>query len=524
MKTIRLFSLLTLTFLFSAVSSGQAADSKPNGAKTFSFRLMGEPETLDWSRAYTTMETYLLLNLMEGLVNIDQNLKVTPALAEKWTISADQKTYTFHLRKDVKWSDGVPLKATDFITSWKRLLSPKTAAPYAYMMFDIEGAEDFTKGKQTDFNQVGVKALDAYTIQVKLIRPIASWIYIPSFWVTFPLREDILQKYGESWTKPGRMVTVGPFTLTSYEFDAKLVLKANPFYYGKKGNVEEVVAYIVRDAGSAMSLYEAGKIDFFPDISSVDLKRLEGRKDLKAFPYLKTGYLGFLSTKFPMSNPRFRRAIAMALDKKQMGVILHGGQKPATSFIPPMMLGHSDKIGLPYDVAKAKAELKASGFDVTSGPELELVLPNWDKTITIGEFIQNELKKNLGLKVKLQPFDHKTFRAQLDLHVFGFFTGSWSADYPDPDNFMSVFLSTAGNNRTLWKNAIYDQKVLDARGLKDSKAREKIYFAAQKILLEDDTVIAPLYYEPNVALMRDRVKGLELNPLNFLNLRKVNVQ
>lgn len=522
MKAFRFFSAFFL-FLLVPTSPLIHAETKASSAKTFSFRLMGEPETLDWNRAYTTMETYLLMNLMEGLVDIDQNLKINPALAERWTISDDQKTYTFYLRKDVKWSDGVSLKASDFVTSWKRLLSPKTAASYAYMMYDIEGAEDFSKGKKTDFNQVGVKALDALTLQVKLKRPVASWIYIPSFWVTFPLRADILEKFGESWAKAGRMVTLGPFTLVSYEFDAKVILKANPLYYGKKGNVEEVIAYIVRDASSAMSLFEAGKLDFFPDISSVDLKKLDGRKDLKSFPYLKTGYLGFLTTKFPLSNPHFRRAIAMAMDTKQIGGILHGGQKPAHSFVPPPLLGYSEKIGLPFNVEKAKSELKASGFDATRGPEIELLLPNWDKTITIGEFIQNELKKNLGLKVKLRPFDHKTFRAQLDLHEFGMFMGSWSADYPDPDNFMSIFLSDAGNNRTLWKNALYDQKVLDARGMRDSKTREKNYFAAQKFLLEEDSVIAPLYYEPNIVLLRDRVKGLEINPLNLLNLRKVNL-
>ena len=504
------------------------AETKPEknaaGKKTFSFRLMGEPETLDWNRGYTTMETYILMNLMDGLVNIDQNLKVTPSLAERWTVSADQKTYTFYLRKDVKWSDGVTLKASDFVTSWKRLLSPRTGAHYGYMLYDIEGAEDFAKGKQTDFKTVGVKALDATTLQVKLTRSVASFIYIPSFWVTFPLREDILEKYGESWTKPGHMVTLGPYTLVTYEFDSKVVMKANPFYYGKKGNVEEVVAYIVHDASSAMSLYDSGKLDFFPDISSVDLKRLEGKKDLKTFPYLKTGYIGFLTTKFPMSNMHFRRAVTMAIDKKQIGSILHGGQIPATSFIPPLMLGHSDKIGLPYDVSKAKAELKASGFDATTGAEMDLILPNWDKTLLIGEFVQNELKKNLGLKVKLQPFDHKTFRAQLDLGVFGLFTGSWSADYPDPDNFMSVFISTGGNNRTGWKNTLYDQKILDARGMKDPKAREKIYFDAQKLMLETDTIMTPIYYEPNIVLLKDRVKGLELNPLNFLNLRNVDLK
>ena len=125
--------------------------------------------------------------------------------------------------------------------------------------------------------------------------------------------------------------------------------------------------------------------------------------------------------------------------------------------------------------------------------------------------------------MSLQPFDHKTYRAQLDLHTYPLFEGSWSADYPDPDNFLSIFMSDAGNNRSNWKNAKYDNLINSARTLRDSKVREKIYHQAQKILLEDDAVILPLYYEPNMALVRPRVTGLELNPLNYLFLRKVNL-
>ncbi len=162
------------------------------GKATFNFRLTGDPETLDWNRAHTAMETFLLMNLMDGLVAFDSKLKVVPALAKTWTRSDDGKTYTFKLREDVKWEDGVRLTAKDFVHSWKRLLSPTTAASYAYLLFDIEGAENFNKGTLKDFGQVGIKAPDDFTFQVKLTRAVAHWIQIPTFWVTFPLREDVV--------------------------------------------------------------------------------------------------------------------------------------------------------------------------------------------------------------------------------------------------------------------------------------------------------------------------------------------
>lgn len=500
-----------------------ATQGKATADRTFTLRIQGEPETLDWNKAHTPIETYLLMNLMEGLVTFDAKLKPAPSLSQSWSISPDGRTYTFKLRAGVKWSDGVPLKAKDFVYSWKRLLSPVTAAPYAYFLFDIEGAEYFNKGAITDFSQVGVKALDDSTLQVKLARPVAHWIQIPTFWVTFPLREDVVDKYGAAWDSPGKMVTLGPYTLEAHDYDSKIVLRSNPTYWGKKGNIESVVCQIVKDDSTALSLYEAGKIDFLTDIATLDLKRLKNNPELKAYPYLKTVYLGFVVTKYPMTNKKFRRAVAMAIEKSKMGDLLQGGQTTAGSFVPPGMLSHSAKAGLPYDVSKARAELKSSGIDLTKPLSIEILLSNHEKSLTLAQFIQSELKKNLGVQVTLQPFDNKTYRSQLDLHGFPMFLASWGADYPDPDNYLSVLLSTSGNNRMVWKNEKFDENVMTARGMMDQKGRERIYADAQKQLLEDEAVMLPLYYEPNMALVRSRVKGLELNALNYLLLRKVEL-
>jgi len=508
---------------FADESPAVARDVAAAPEKTFTLRINGEPETLDWNKAHTPIETYVLMNIMEGLVGFDSSLKPIPSLAQSWSTSADGRTYTFKLRSGVKWSDGVPLKAADFVYSWKRLLSPVTAAPYAYFLFDVEGAEYYNKGAITDFAQVGVKALDDLTLQVKLARPLAHWIYIPTFWVTFPLREDMVEKYTGSWDSPGRMVNLGPFSMVTHDYDSKIVLKSNPTYWGKRGNIDTVVLQIVKDDSTALSLYEAGRLDFLADISTLDLKRLQGNPELHSYPYLKTGYLGFVVNKYPLTNPRIRRAIAMSIDKTKIGDILHGRQQAATTFVPPKMLAYSPKIGLPFDVARAKAELRAAGVDPTKPMSVELLVPNWEKALTLGQFVQNEIKKNLGIEVSLQPFDNKTYRSQLDLKAFGLNEQSWGADYPDPDNFLSVFLGSGGNNRSGWKSEKFDEDVLTARGMMDAAAREKIYLEAQKLLIEEDAVIVPLYYEPNMALVRKRVRGLELNPLNYLLLHQVSV-
>jgi oligopeptide transport system substrate-binding protein len=500
------------------------ADTASDAKHTFTFRINGEPATLDWNRAHTPIETYLMVNLMEGLVGLDDNLKPVPALAQSWKVSADGKTYTFKLRPDTQWSDGVPVKAKDFVFSWKRLLQPLTAASYAYLLFDIEGAEEFNRGAIQDFSKVGVSAPDDLTLVVKLKHPVAFWHYIPTFWVTYPLREDIVARYGARWDTPGRMVTVGPFTLESHDLESKIVLRANPKYYGHHGNIERAVGLIVKDDSTAVTLFESGRLDFMTDIPSLDLQRLSGKPELKTFPYLKTGYIGIVVGKYPVSNVKLRRAIAMAIDKSQIAGLLHGGQTPATSFIPPKLLGYSKKIGLAYSPAAARKELEKSGIDRTQPIEIDVILANWEKNLTLAQFLQAQLKKNLGIDAHLQPFDHKTFRAQIDLKAYSSYLNSWSGDYPDPDNFVSVFTSGSGNNRTTWKSTRYDDLVVSARSEQNPKLREKKYTEAQKILLEEDAVVVPLFYEPNIALVHSRVKGLELNPLNYLLFKKVNLE
>ncbi|MEO7162224.1 MAG: peptide ABC transporter substrate-binding protein, partial [Bdellovibrionia bacterium] len=302
--------------------------------KVFTFRLQTEPETLDWNRAHTPLETYLLVNLMEGLLRLDSDLHPIPGLAESWTVSADRKVYTFHLRPKVKWSDGSILKAEDFVYSWKRLLTPETAAAYAYFLYDIVGAKEFNQGKIKSFDQVGVSAIDSLALQVRLNKPVSYWPYITTFWVTFPLRREVVEKPGPRWETSQKLVTLGPYLLDRHDFNSKFILKANPDYYGKKGNADELVGQIVADDATALSLYEAGSLDFLSDISTIDLKRLEGRADLKVFPYLKAVYLGFVLSKTSVADVHTRRAIAQSIDKMQFAQILKGRQENANSFLP----------------------------------------------------------------------------------------------------------------------------------------------------------------------------------------------
>ncbi|NBU21213.1 peptide ABC transporter substrate-binding protein [bacterium] len=496
---------------------------QPKKLNTITFRIRAEPESLDWNKAHTLVEAYLLMNLMEGLVTFDQKLNVVPALAESWKVSPDGKTYTFQLRSNVKWSDGVVLKADDFVFSWRRLLSPLTGASYAYYLFDVEGAEDFNKGKILDFNKVGIKALNPTTLEVKLKSPVPYWTSLLTFWVTFPLRKDIVEQYSSSWDSPGRMVSIGPFVLQSHEFESHFVLKANPYYYGRHGNLDQVIARIIKDDQEAMAQYEAGKIDFLTDLTQGLTSSLSQRKDLFKFAHFTTGFLGFVTNKYPTSDVKFRRAVAMGIDRSKISSFTYGAQVSAHSFVPPGMIGYSGSIGLPFNPSQAKADLKAMGFEPGVPIQVDYIMPDWDKSKAMAEFIKKELKTNLGMDVDLHPLENKAYRMQLDLQGYPLYDLSWTADYPDPDNFLSLFLSESGNSMSAWKSKSFDQSVQQARLMQNKKQRESVYIELQKIIQEKEVILLPLYYEPNLAFIHSRVKNFELNPLDYLYLRNVNV-
>jgi oligopeptide transport system substrate-binding protein len=238
---------MCLGFMF-AVSASHAA--------SFKFRLMAEPQTFDWHIASTLVETPILMNIMEGLTEVDENLKPKPSLATKVNISKDQKTYTFEIRKGVKWSDGVLLKAQDFVNAWKRLLNPATAAPYAYLLYDVVGAKDYNQKVTNDFSKVGIVAKDDHTFIVTLEKPVAYFQFLTGFWPLFPVRQDLIESLGNQWHRAGKLVVLGPYNVENYSPQTRIILKANPHYWRKRGNVTDVTAQIIHDSATALKVFQ----------------------------------------------------------------------------------------------------------------------------------------------------------------------------------------------------------------------------------------------------------------------------
>jgi oligopeptide transport system substrate-binding protein len=519
--------IFTLIFAVSlgavlAPSATIAADAR--ASRTFTFRLPGEPTTLDWNLAQTPYEIYLLMNLMEGLVHLDEHLKAQPALAESWQVSDDQRTYTFKIRSAAQWSDGAPVKAQQFVDSWRRLLSPLTDAPYAYYLFDIEGAEMFHSGAIQDFAFVGVKAVNDHTLRVRLNRPVAHWITIPSFWVTFPIRKELVEAEGNAWVRPGNLVTAGPFVIVQHDQNSRFVLKPNTHYYGGAPQLDQLVGEVIVDDGEALARYQAGGLDFMTGVPKKALSDAKLKPQIHPYSYLRTVYLGFNVTSFPTNNVHVRKAISECLSLPKIQGLMDAQAKIPGSFVPPGLLGFDGKLGIRQDGLAARDELRSAGIDPSQGGmPIDFLVSKSSLNQALAEYIQKEVLTTLGLKINIVALDQNQYALQRSLKSSPLFLSSWIADFPDPDNFLSIFTSRAGNNYTNWKNASYDDRMTAARNTVLRAAKEKIYREAQTQLLNDEVVIRPLYYDVNNAMVKSRVQGLEVTPLNHVFFKKVKL-
>ncbi len=525
-KTIKKLQTLLISIIWCVIpglllSSCEPRPERLNGV--FRMAIAAEPPTLDGSLATDNVSFDMLTNLMEGLTQYNDRLEPIPAIAERWEFSDDNKIITYYLRDDVFWTDGKPVTAHDFEFSWKRLLNPATAAEYAYFLFDVENANEYNSGKIRDANQVGVKALSSSVLQVKLKRPVVYFPSITTFMVTFPQRQDIITKFGEHWTDPENLVTNGPFTLAEWEHEYKLVLKANPHYYEGRPKVNTVIAYVVEEATTSLTLYETGELDMV-ELPPIAIPHYKDRPEYQNLPLLRGYYYGFTVDKPPFDDPRLRLALAHAIDRSRIPAILKGGEIPTASWIPKGMLGFNPVIGAHFDPGKARNLLAEAGYPEGRGfPKVSAVYNTDQTNRLIAEFIQAQWKEHLNVDVELESQEWKVFLSRLKTNPPQIFRLGWGADFPDPDNFMNLFISTSGNNHLRWINTRYDELVALAAAEQNQQNRLSYYDEAQRILTENDAPIIPLFITAQNILIKSYVKGLRPNAMELLYLKNVRL-
>ena len=505
----------------------QSFYTKHNLKETFRFPILSEPPTLDWSKSTDTTSSLVIQNLMEGLTEYDfskKHIQLKPALAANWSSTADKRVWTFHLRKDVLWTDGKKLQAQDFVSAWERLLNPKTGSEYAYFLFSIEKAQEYNQGLIKDFKKVGVQIGDQGELIVQLKKGLFYFPYLLTHPSTFPIRTDIINQKKSLWTAPQNIVTLGPYKLSRWDHDKALILTRNEGYYGKKPSVQKVILYIIPDEATIMNLYSGGLLDVASPLLSRDLPFLKKRKDHYINNSLTLYYYGFNVSAESLKNPKMRQAIAHSINREEIIQLLNRGDKLLKSWIPEGLLAYNPNLGLDFNPQKAKELVKQMGYIESSKlPKVQIFYNSTSDHKMIAENIQAQLKKNIGLNVELNSQEWKTYLHRLKTKEVELFRLGWLADYPDPDNFMNLMTSFSENNHTGWKNKQYDKLILQAMTTEDTVQRKKLYDQAQKILLEEETAVFPIFTQVSHLLISPRIKNFPLNVMSYILFKNIEI-
>jgi ABC-type oligopeptide transport system substrate-binding subunit/DNA-binding SARP family transcriptional activator len=486
--------------LWQQVEEVQATASLPSEPHALRVDCPYLPVTLDPAMAEDADSTGVVDQLFSGLVELSPELEALPDVAHSWEISKGGQTYVFHLRDDVRWSDGVPVTAQDFEYAWKRVLNPATGSPTASLLYDIEGARAFHQGDVLDAGSVGVHALDEVTLLVELEQPTGYFLHLLAYNAGFPVPRHVVEAYSRAWAESGNIVTNGPFRLESWSQDEGLILVRNHEYHGHlRGNVERVELHKLSNGSARIEEYETDKLDvlFLRDLSQErETTRQRHAGEYVSAPWLTTTYIGFDAGQSPFEDPLVRLAFAHAVDKEGFAdVVMQGYVFPATGgFVPPGMPAHSVGIGLPHDPDRARRLLAEAGY--SNGRDLSPIeLLTHHGYERASEYLASRWRESLGVKIAWQAVEWTALLERLEDDPPHIFLTAWYADYPDPDNFLRV---CDGMRWTHWQNETYDRLVEKARRVANQQERVEMYRQADRTLVEGAAVVPFIYWRSHL--------------------------
>jgi oligopeptide transport system substrate-binding protein len=484
-----------------------------------------EVTDLDPQLATGIAEGNIITALFEGLVAEDpHDLHPIPGVAERWEVSPDGVTYTFFLRADARWSNGQAVTAQDFVGAWQRMLTPSLQADNASLLHVLQGAEAFHRGLTKDFAQVGAVAVDARTLRLTLEHPTPDFLVRLTQWAWSPLCLPALAKSGavydrgNPWTRPGRLVGNGPFLLKSWEPDQRIVLAKSPTYWDAAHvRLQEVRLYPIDSVDAEERAFRAGQLhvtDAVP-VGKIDAYRRDSPQLLRLDPYLGTYYYAFNLRRPGLGDARVRRALALAVDRREIvEKILRGGEAPAPAFTPPGLAGYVPPAGFATDFTAARRLLAEAGYPGGKGlPPFELLYNNSENHRLIAEAIQGMWRRELGVEVSLVNQELKAVLAARRAGDFQILRGDWIADYPEPSSFLDVWRGDSGNNYGGWSNPDYDSLLFTADRTPEAAARAGLWQQAEGLLL-DGAPFIPIYHYTHVFLLQPSVQGWYPNLLD----------
>lgn len=472
--------------------------------------LGSEPNSLDPAISLTIDVRSYLSNLYEGLVNINEKGEVLEGVSNKWETNDNNTEYTFHIRKDAKWSDGTEVTAKDFKYSWLRVLDPKTASGWASYLYYIKGAEAYNSGTGSK-EDVGLTVVDDKTLKVTLESPCSFFTSMTALQPYYPVKEKVVSKNPEWASSKETYITNGAFELDSWKHDEKIVIKKSENYWNKnKIHIDKINFELLSDSTVVINSYESGDLDFVQNMATYDEMKQVGTISSSDFVYTK--FLALNSNSEVLKNDKVREAISIALDRKELSKLMGSGINPLTSFVPYGFYNTSERKDYTEDsnsktylketaeIEKAKKLIKESGLD---NIELTYLTNTSSTNIALSEIVKEQLSK-VGITVNIQALEKKVFNEYRRGKKFDIVAASWAAEYPDISSYLYGFRSTDVNNYSGFSSKEFDslyKKIIT----EDNQAKKFKYTHDAENLVMDSSLIIPLYSEGTYYLKNEKL-------------------
>ncbi|MBR0575561.1 peptide ABC transporter substrate-binding protein [Proteiniclasticum sp. BAD-10] len=536
-KLVTLASLfLALTFVLTGCGTKTGNETAKKVLRTNN---SSEPGSLDPALAQGTHESWVLQHIFQGLMDYAEDGTIVNGVAESYELADDNVTYTFKLRKDAKWSNGDPVTAEDFEFAWKRALDPELAADYAYQLYYLKGGQAYNEGKGSK-DDVGVKAIDAQTLEVVLEVPTGYFLELTAFYTYYPVNKKVVEANAD-WAKDAKShVSNGAFKLTTWEHNSKIVIEKNTsFFDAAKVKLDAIEFAILEDENTAWQKYSGGEFDFLATVPAAVTNQLLTDKsaEITIGGQVGTYYYNLNSKEAPFDNVKVRKALALSIDRQTIvSKITMGGQIPAEGVTPFGMVDENgdeyrDGVGklVTYDVTEAK-KLFTEGL-AEAGMTLEqfnaknfvLLYNTSEAHQKIAQAVQEMWRTSLGIEIKLENVD---FQVKLDREKAGDYDISragWIGDYMDPMTFLDLWYSTSSFNDAKYNNPEYDALVDEAKNSVDPKVRFNAMREAEAILMADMPVI-PVYFYTQPYVQKTYVKGVYKPLINYPVLKYADIQ
>ncbi|MGE7689191.1 peptide ABC transporter substrate-binding protein [Lysinibacillus sp. NPDC097214] len=543
------FLLLTVLAVFSLVlaacgfggdssdNSSSSDDKKDSGSKAKELRLTipSEPPSLHPQLATDTTSSAILINVFEGLTVSDTEGNTTPGMAEKWDVSEDKKTYTFHLR-DAKWSNGDSVVAGDFEYSWKWALNPENLSEYASIFYPIKGAQAYNEGKGSA-DAVGIKAEDEKTLVVTLENPTPYFLELTGFKTYLPVNQKVTEANKEWYADAGEnFVTNGPYKLSDWKHTESIALAKNADYWDASNvDVDTVNIDMVEKEATVATKYKGNEIDYIgAPFQTVDLNVIdEFKKDktLRIKDQASIYWYKFNTKDKIMSNANIRKALTLAIDRQKLiDNVTKGEQKPATGMVPIAVPKFEDDRGYikDNDVDGAKAALEAGmkelGIKDAKDIKVNISFNTSEAHAAIAQFIQEEWKTKLGITSQLDNSEWQVYLEKINTGDYQVARMGWVADYLDAYTFLEMFDSAKnGNNDTGWESPEY-KGFLDKAIAEVDEAKRIDYLKQAEAVIMKELPVAPIYYYTNLSVVKDGIENFDPNPTGDVHLKYVKMK